>query len=243
MISVCIATYNGERFLHEQLESILAQLSFDDEVIISDDGSEDRTLDIVCSFNDPRIKVYINRGKHGFKENFENALNKATGDYIFLSDQDDVWMPNKVDIVVKYLNIFDLVVHDAQVIDIVGDLIGENYYSLFSEKAGFWSNLWKSRFLGCCMAFKRKVLKECLPFPKYVVAHDYWIGMYALATYRVRFISDILIGYRRHGQNVSSSSESSNTSLFYKIITKRLSLLIAICYRLIITVCFRSKSD
>ena len=95
MISVCIATYNGEKYLREQLDSILPQLAESDEVIVSDDGSTDGTIDLITSLNDPRIKIVSNSGRKGYVGNFENALKHTTGDYIFLSDQDDIWYPNK----------------------------------------------------------------------------------------------------------------------------------------------------
>ncbi|MCD8291094.1 MAG: glycosyltransferase, partial [Prevotella sp.] len=95
-VSVCIATYNGEKYIEEQIRSILSQLSDNDEVIISDDGSHDQTLSLIQSIGDKRIKIFQNEGRHGFKYNFENTLKKVQGDYIFLCDQDDVWLPNKV---------------------------------------------------------------------------------------------------------------------------------------------------
>ena len=94
MISVCIATYNGEKYIKEQLLSILPQLGKKDEVIISDDHSTDNTLDIVKGLNDNRIKIVMNNREKGYTSNFENALSYAIGDYIFLSDQDDIWMSN-----------------------------------------------------------------------------------------------------------------------------------------------------
>ena len=82
-ISVCVATYNGENYVRQQIESILCQLKADDEIIISDDMSTDSTLEIVKSFNDSRIKIYLHEKEHGFVKNFENALSYAKGDYIF----------------------------------------------------------------------------------------------------------------------------------------------------------------
>mgnify|MGYP003392825684 CR=1 FL=1 len=96
MISVCIATYNGEKYIGEQIASILKQLNANDEVIISDDGSTDATLSIIKTFQDPRIRVILGPQKHSPTLNFENVLHHAQGDYIFLSDQDDVWKTNKV---------------------------------------------------------------------------------------------------------------------------------------------------
>ena len=228
MISVCIATYNGERFLKEQLSSILCQLGKDDEVIVSDDGSSDETINIVTTFQDTRIRLLHNTHKHGFVGNFENALSNVKGDYVFLSDQDDVWMPNKVERVASLLAEYDLVVHDAELIDGNGKQLGKTYYSTQHGHTDFLMNLWKSRFLGCCMAFRRSLLEQCLPFPQEIVAHDYWIGMYALLKHKVLFIPDILIKYRRHGGNVSPSSEKSDNSLFYKLYTKRWRLLCAL---------------
>ena len=89
-ISVAMATYNGEKYIKKQIESILINLNKDDELIISDDGSKDKTLDIIKSIKDKRIKI-ISGPKQGVIKNFENALNNCTGEYIFLSDQDDIW--------------------------------------------------------------------------------------------------------------------------------------------------------
>lgn len=89
MISVCMATYNGTKYIQEQINSILSQFGENDELVISDDGSKDDTCSIISSYQDSLIKLLFNKGKHGFIGNFENALSQCKGDYIFLSDQDD----------------------------------------------------------------------------------------------------------------------------------------------------------
>ena len=138
MISVCMATYNGERFIKEQIDQILPQLSQDDELIISDDGSTDRTLEIIASYKDERIKVFHHQ-KKGNKyyptlslcystSNFENALQQAKGDYIFLSDQDDIWEKNKVKICVELLRNYDYVIHNFSVINENGVFLQEKFY-------------------------------------------------------------------------------------------------------------------
>src|SRR3546814_6979697 len=101
MISVCMGTYNGARWIEIQLGSILSQLSPEDEVVIVDDGSKDDTLDRVASFNDPRVRVLRNGRNRGVDLTFERALGEARGDIIFLSDQDDFWYPNKVETVLR----------------------------------------------------------------------------------------------------------------------------------------------
>lgn len=233
MVSVCMATYNGGQYIKLQLESILSQLGPNDEVVISDDGSNDITRDIILSLGDNRIRLLENSGSHGFVSNFENALRKAKGDIIILSDQDDVWYDRKVETVSDALKNYDLVIHDAQLIDGDGNSLGKTYYSTLHHKTGFWVNLWKTRWLGCCMAFRREVLDYCLPIPKSVVAHDYWIGMMGMVKFRSCFLDDVLIGYRRHGNNVSTSSEKSHNSLWYKLVVKRTNLLVSIIGRLI----------
>ena len=234
MISVCMATYNGEKYIKEQIDSILCQLKEDDELIISDDGSKDTTLHIINSFKDNRIKIFPNKGGKGFVRNFENAIKHSTGDYIFLCDQDDIWMSNKVEKVLKQLQEYDLIVHDAELIGAEGESLQRNYYSTLHTSKGFFMNLWKTRFLGCCMAFRRELKKDIIPFPKNTVGHDYWIGMYALSKYKVLFMEESLIYYRRHGNNASSSSEGSNNTFLYKIFVKRLPLLMNIIRRSIL---------
>ena len=211
--------------MRTQLESILSQLNNNDEVIVSDDGSNDNTFAIIKSFKDNRIHYYVNDKKHGFVGNFENALNHAIGDYIFLSDQDDIWLSDKVKTILPLFNDYDLIVHDAEIVNGDGISLNKNYFSTLHRGQSFLRNLYKSRFLGCCMAFKKEVRDACLPFPDNIVAHDYWIGMFSLLKFKVGFIDDILLNYRRHGNNVSPSSEKSTYSLFYKLFTKRFILI------------------
>ena len=154
MISVCLATYNGGRYLECQLKSILSQLGADDEIVVSDDGSKDSTLDIINSFNDSRIKVFRNEC-HGVIHNFGNALCHANGDYIFLSDQDDEWMPDKVKICMEYLKHYHCVTTDCYVSDSEGNITAESFFKLNRTKTGKWYNLCK-RTLG---SFRRQCQK------------------------------------------------------------------------------------
>lgn len=233
MISVCMATYNGSKYIKEQIDSILPQLGENDELVISDDGSNDDTCSIVSSYKDSRIKLLFNNGKHGFIGNFENALRQCKGDYIFLSDQDDYWKGNKVAVVMEQLKKYALVIHDAEIVDGEGNSMGHTYYSGMHCSSSFLMNLWKTRWLGCCMAFRREVLDYCLPFPTRIEGHDYWIGMMGMLKFKYVFLPDVLMCYRRHGGNVSPSGEKSPNSLFYKLFVKRANLLIAIVGKLL----------
>ena len=218
-ISVCMATYNGEKYIKEQLDSILIQLSDSDEVIVSDDGSSDKTIEIIERLNDSRIKIILNKGEKGYTKNFENALKNSDGDIIFLSDQDDVWEKNKVKDMVKELSSYDLVISNAEIVDKDLKLINKSHFDLRGVKRGFWINFLKTRYIGACMAFKGEVLKKVLPFPKNqkLCAHDYWITIVCEAFYKVKLIDQPLIKYRRHGNNASSGGDKSKNTLLKKI--------------------------
>lgn len=217
MISVCIATYNGERFIEAQLSSILAQLGPNDEVIISDDGSSDKTLNIVRAMHSPIVKIFVNKGAHGYTPNFENAIRKSQGEYIFLSDQDDIWMPNKVETCMRYLKKYDFVVSDAQVINGEGNVLFNSFCAQRHSRFGIINNLIRFSYLGCCFAFKRCILEKALPFPKnhILCTHDNWIAIVAMAFYKSFYIAEPLIKYRRYGKNASSGGEKSNKSVFF----------------------------
>ena len=128
MISVCIATFNGEKYIKEQIESIIPQLAENDEIIISDDKSSDNTVSVVKSLMSPFVHIFINEGEHGYTPNFENALKYAKGEYIFLCDQDDVWYPNKVRMCMELFKAYDFIISDADIIDGDGRKIGDSFY-------------------------------------------------------------------------------------------------------------------
>ena len=219
MISVCIATYNGERFIREQIESIVCQLSPTDEIVVSDDGSTDNTLDIVKAIGDKRIRIIEGSRKHSPTLNFECALKAAKGDYIFLADQDDVWKPNKVEVCMKWLQKYYCVVSDAEVTDSSLNTLFPSLYRLLGVIQGkLYNTLWKNGYTGCCMAFRRDVLEASLPFPKNIPMHDIWIGNVAAYKYNVKFISDKLIFFRRHKDTISCNGKGSKFSLWQQLL-------------------------
>lgn len=218
MISVCIATYNGENYIYQQLESILKQIGDSDEVIISDDTSTDRTLDIVTSFDDKRIKIFRNQKFKSPIFNFENALNHAKGSIIFLSDQDDIWHENKVERMINALDEADMAVCDCVFIDDSGDVIVESYFELVKSSSGVIRNLRKNTYFGCCMAFKKDILKKALPFPKDIPMHDIWLGFVSDMFFKTVFLNEKLTYYRKHNNNASIASDVvSNLSLVTKL--------------------------
>ena len=233
MISVCVATHNAGEYILPQLYSILSQLSDDDEVIISDDGSSDNTVEKITSLHDKRIHLHHYTQTIDFSEkrlssfyyasaNFYNALEKAHGEIIFLSDQDDIWRKDKVEKTLRYLSDYDIICSNFSVIDESGEVISEHYWENhhFDKLSilGYWKDL---PFRGCCLAFKREVLLNAIPFPKKLFLHDCWIGLNAvMRNFKYKFVDDPLLFYRRHDTNVSSmvSPNSLAFRIYYRII-------------------------
>ncbi len=224
MISVCIATYNGEKYIAEQLSSILTQIGDDDEVIVSDDASTDNTLQVIETLGDKRIKVF----KHDKNEakfsidyatrNFENAIWHSHGDIIFLADQDDVWLDGKVKAMVEALSDADMVMSDCYIADANLTPSCQYYKSGFREfKPSILYNFIKPSFLGSCMAFRRSVIDKALPFPKYGVGHDLWLGLVGLRHFKFRFLPQPLMLYRRHEATVTDGGKANHTSLLFKL--------------------------
>jgi len=211
-----MATYNGEKHIYAQLHSIMKQLSGDDEVIISDDSSTDSTLDVIKNFKDGRIKLYEGNRFHSSIFNLENALKKASGDIIFLSDQDDIWLDNKVEVMAKLLLSYDLVVSDCILIDENETVLNGSFFKLRGSGPGIIHNLIRNSFLGCCMAFNSKLLTQALPFPKSIAMHDIWIGMIGEVFGKTYFCQEKLVKYRRHGNNLSTTSGKSTHSVLKK---------------------------
>ena len=218
MISVCVATYNGEKFIREQIYSILCQLSSDDEIIVSDDGSTDGTIVIINCIGDKRIRIIEGPRKHSPTFNFENALKEAKGDYIFLADQDDVWKTNKVEVCMKWLQKYDCVVSDAEVTDSNLNPLYPSLYAIMQVRQGhIYNTVWKNGYTGCCMAFRRNILEASLPFPKDIPMHDIWIGNVAAYKYNVKFIPDKLILFRRHKETISCNGKGSKYSIWQQM--------------------------
>jgi glycosyltransferase involved in cell wall biosynthesis len=235
-----MAAYQGERYIGLQLRSILAQLSDDDEIIVVDDGSTDHTRGEVCALRDPRLILIQHTENKGFLRTFETALSRSSGQIVFLSDQDDLWLPKKVETV---LDAFArdpavmLVVSDAILINEDGAKIGDSFYAKRGKfRAGLWSNLLVGKFHGCTMAFRSALLRSALPFPPgSLVHHDTWIGcVNALIGGKTSYISDPLVAYRRHLANVTGRVKLTN----YTRLRTRFQMLVGL-----LAFCVRSSRD
>jgi len=227
-----MASYNGSRHIKNQLKSILRQLSKNDQLVIVDDCSLDGTVKIIESLKDPRIKLLKNTKNIGVVSTFNRALKNANGDIIFLSDQDDEWLDNKVSFIRNFfiLNNVDLIVHDAKIKQ--DRHIGKiSLFGLIGSSSGLFKNVYSNSYSGCCMVFRRSILRKVLPIPiKKGIFHDAWIGILAkFYKFRVIFIATPLIIYNRHENNVSTMRRRG----ILKIIPERINLIVFLIRRII----------
>lgn len=230
-ISVCVAAFNGEKYIGAQLRSILDQLLPKDEVIVVDDASADHTLKEVGKLRDERIRIIKHQETQGVVQTFEDAIRAATNEILFLSDQDDIWLPGKVSTI---LSVFAedpevrLVTSNVMLIDSTGDLL-EKVDPPQSRpfRGGFWATLLRNQYRGCTMAFRTSLRREILPLPKnYDVLHDIWIGARnRLSRGKAVHIAEPLVLYRRHATTVTGT----NKLKALKRIRIRLSLIAALC--------------
>lgn len=229
MISVCLACYNGEKYIVEQVLSILKQLSSTDELIISDNGSTDSTVSILRKISDNRMKIYSYQpslnNHHRYSnlhykvsKNFEYVISLAKGDFIFLADQDDIWESDKVKRTLMALENNDLVLSNYSIINSEGISVQSAFHKSTPLKKIAWMNIVKLPFHGCCMAFRKKILQDILPFPSNLITHDNWIGILAyMKGYKVGYIDTPLVKYRRHQSNVSSFISKSKNPIYFRI--------------------------
>lgn len=210
MISVALAAYHGEDYIEEQLNSILPQLEPADEVVVSDDAPGGKTEEIVrrMAKQDGRIRYLEGPGK-GVIQNFDFAIKACRGDYIFLCDQDDVWLPEKVAVCMDaFHDGADLVVHDAVVVDKDLNELAPSFFDAHGSRAGYLRNVMKNSYMGCCMAFRSTLKPKILPIPKTAPMHDQYIGLQAEHAGTVEFRKVPLILYRQHGDNVTGHPTS-----------------------------------
>lgn len=201
-----LPTWNGERFLAAQLESILRDIPSDARLLVRDDGSTDHTAEIVSAFasRDSRIEVVPGGTRLGVIRSVEVLLARVDGGAVFLSDQDDLWREGKTVRCLEALESADLVVHDASRIDADGIRLDGTLFGRRNMGGGFFANAWKNSFTGCCMALRADLLKQALPFPA-IPMHDQWLGLVALRHGRVAWLPEALVDYRVHSSNATAT--------------------------------------
>lgn len=214
-VSVCLATYNGASFLRAQIDSILPQLRPGDELLVSDDGSTDDTRAVLATYGD-RLQVLAMGRAGGVVRNFERTLSAACGDLVVLSDQDDVWLEGRLDLVRARLRNVSLLMMNGEVVD--GDLrpLGMDVYELVTFHSGFLRTFVATKYIGCCMAFRRELLDVALPFPKHILWHDWYLALIGELLFTSEIHPGKTILFRRHGNNTSTTGQRSRNSLFEK---------------------------
>jgi len=229
-ISIAMATYNGERFLKQQLDSIFMQSYNDFELLVCDDCSTDKTIEIIESYQNKyqNITLAQNKKRIGSVQNFERAISLCKGRYIVLSDQDDIWEPNKLHLNIKHMKIMEqkhpglpLMVHsDLSMIDEYNGLLHSSYfkfrnYQLNKEK-DLGTILGPCGVMGNTIIMNQKLKNIILPFPQLLAVHDYWIALINELYGKRITLNQPLVRYRIHKQNLSNSTAYLKINFFKK---------------------------
>lgn len=200
LISIALCTYNGEKFIIEQLESLLNQSYPNLEIVVVDDKSTDNTFNILKNFQEEgKIKLFQNSQNLGFLRNFEKCISLCKGDLIALSDQDDIWHPEKISKLATHIGDSILIYADSELTDINGKSLGKklsnrrNMYSGNDCRAFVYNN----SISGHSILFKKELTKFFLPFPANSY-HDWWIAYVASSIGKISFLNECLVKYRQH---------------------------------------------
>lgn len=232
-VSVVMAVYDGQRFLRDQVESVIGELLSGDELIVVDDASIDGSLALLQGIDSAALRIYRNPCNLGVIGSFERGLQLAAHEFIFLCDQDDIWLPGKraafVDAFERDPAVF-AVISDAQVIDAQGAVVAPSF---MTTRGGFdgsvVATVWRNRYLGCAMALRRPLLAAALPIPRQAPMHDMWFGAMARMTGKVVYLPKPFLQYRRHAGNVTPSRRQSLPRMF----RWRVGLVKALCARML----------
>jgi glycosyltransferase involved in cell wall biosynthesis len=219
-VFIALATYNGEKFLHEQLDSIYNQTYKNIEVIASDDCSTDGTVEILKEYKKKYgLKYFVNKKNSGFVKNFEKAISKCKGDYIALADQDDIWMPDKIERLVSEIGDYSLICSDAELIDGRGQKIADSFqrYSnnYIADGKDFATMVFRNFVTGCTALITKDLIRKALPIPDGVHHHDWWLALIASKTNGLKYLNEPLIKYRQHSSNDTGANKKIN--FFQKI--------------------------
>lgn len=212
LISIAMATHNGEKYLKEQLDSIYAQTYKNIEVIVTDDCSADRTVEVLEQYSKSHgLQYFVNEENMGYVKNFEKAISLCTGEFIALCDQDDVWRPDKLEKLYKNIGSNLLIHSDAKLIDEDGNIFSESYTNKAHKK--FRKNTYEYFFsndvTGCTTLFKKELLAFALPFPEGMLAHDWWLAICASKEGSIKYFNEPLISYRQHTSNQIGAADVS----------------------------------
>ena len=206
-----MCTYNGEKFIEKQIESVLNQTYGDFKLYVFDDNSIDNTVNIIKSFNDQRIEIYRNPQTLGIIKNFEQAISMCEGDYIALCDQDDIWETDKLETQIEYMRNDKpfFVFSDLNVIDENDNLITQSYFQMKGyDKFDFATIISRSGIMGNTLMFNRALKNKILPFFYKIPMYDYFIGVMGTIFGDYHIIKKPLVKYRFHKKNFGNKKKS-----------------------------------
>lgn len=213
LVSVAMATYNGEDYLKEQLSSILGQSYPNIEIIITDDASSDETLTILRDFEliYSKIKVFRNRENRGITSTFENSIKNCKGEFIAISNQDDIWELNKIEVLMDAMENEDAICSDSELVDKSGQTLNKRISSLVNLKS-FYSGV--PFLMGLClpghtMMMQGDFAKYILPMPVEIM-YDFWISFCAAANNGIKYVNLPLVKYRQHKSNHFGAGKDGN---------------------------------
>lgn len=223
-ISIIIATYNGAAYLREQLDSIIAQTLTADEIIIQDDCSSDGTAEIIQSYSSNLpIKFFKNSENLGYIRNFESAIAKAQGEFIAICDQDDLWVPEKLERLMEKIGTKSLVYADSKLIDSDGNPMGqtlsEKLRNRFIEAPSPLCFVYDNCVSAHAILLHRSLLQHLFPFPKHLY-FDAWIAACAASQKGIGYVDEPLVGYRQHASNTLSVHHKTKRSFMEKLSSK-----------------------
>lgn len=231
MISIAMATYNGEKYLREQLDSVLEQTISNFELIICDDCSKDSTVEILNEYEkkDSRVKIYINESNLGYKKNFEKAITLCKGEYIAFCDQDDIWYNNHLEVLLNNIGNYDLVGANSDLVDSDAkemncDLLSALYSEIDVENTeSFFSFLLNANiFQGAAVLINKKLIDIALPFPNEINFHDYWLALVAAGSGNgVKYVNIPILKYRQHGNNVTENKKKTLFDRLHEILSNK----------------------
>lgn len=218
-VDIAMATYNGEQFIEEQIKSIQAQTYENWELYISDDGSKDNTINLIKKMmqDDPRIKLINTQRQGGVINNFNTALMATTAEYILLCDQDDIWIEDRLDKLVRKIqevgvnqDVPKMVFTDLELVNEKGETTATSFYVV--NKLNACENLeknsliWHSTVYGCTTIVNRQLLEKSLPIPEYAQMHDQWLALNAKQSNNLYYYDYQSLKYRQHANNVVGGS-------------------------------------
>ena len=227
MVSVVMCTYNGAKYVKEQLDSILQQTVADFELVVCDDCSNDGTWEILQEYASGHdiIRLFKNEQNLGFLKNFEKAMGLASGEYIALSDQDDIWMPNHLEVLMNLLGERTIACGNSLLVDENGNSLGmslkeQEDLTVVSENPldlALSVMVYRNPFQGAAMLFRRSFLEKALPIPEGINYHDSWFAALACFMEGISYTDEVILCYRMHGENLSGlHSKKSRGSILNK---------------------------